>query len=150
MSQLVYSQCSEILNSVLDTIGIIPYALVDKNVYNIKSGKNLEIMVPDAPYKKKYAFLIFGNNVGDTLNVSLITINRHTLSSKKITTNDFRFKYDPFIKSGNYFLRIETKEILDEEKKPITGCVGVVTLERVSSKGFKKLQKIEWKKVDKK
>ena len=58
-------------------------------------------------------------DLGDTLKVSLITLNRHVLTKKLITKDDYMLRYQPMKKTENYFLMIETKQVLDEEKRAI-------------------------------
>jgi hypothetical protein len=125
---------------------ILPYILYDKLVYDVQSGKSFYVKISDISYKTKLAFLFQSENLGDSLDVSLITLNWKVLSKKIITKDDFIIRYEPMKKSENYFLVIKSKPILDDFGKPISGCIGIAILERVTKKPFKSIQKIEWKK----
>lgn len=138
------SQCYELINNRLNSIDDIPYALVERFVIESKSGKQINIKVKNVEYKTKLGFIIKSHNLGDTLDVSLITLNRKVLTQKKITNTDDFLRYEPFRKSDNYFIIIKTKAIIDSTRKPIDGCLGVIILERVKKKTFSKVQKIEW------
>jgi hypothetical protein len=124
---------------------ILPYVLYDKVVYHVKSGTVTYIKISDVSYKKKLAFVFQSENLGDTLKVKLITLNRKVLTKKNITKDDCIMRYEPMKKTENYFLMIESKPILDENNKPIMGCYGIAILERVTKKPFKSVQKIQWK-----
>jgi hypothetical protein len=140
------SQCYELLENRLEQTGEIPYSMVDKLVLDVKSGRTISIKVRNVEYKTKLGFIFQSTNIGDTLDVSLITLNRKVLARKKITKDDDFLRYDPFRKSENYFLIVETKAVIDtSNKKPLTGCLGIAVLERVKRKALKKVQKIEWK-----
>ena len=140
-----FSQCFDLLSNKLDSTDIIPYILYDKVVFEVTSGKTSYVKLLDVKYKTKLAFLFQSKDLGDTLKVSLVTLNRKVLASKLITRDDFYLRYQPMNRTENYFLIVETKPVLDEEKKPIKGCYGIAILERVTKKPFKSLQKIEWK-----
>jgi len=142
---LVHSQCFELLSKRLDTIKNIPYGLHEKSVYDVPSGKSISIKIYDVKYKSKFAFLFQWHNLGDTMYVTLMTLNKKILARKIITKNDCMLRYEPFRKSENYFLIVTTGVKLDEDKKPLTGCLGVLILERLTKRPFKKIQKIEWK-----
>ena len=145
ITNTLYSQCFDLLSNKLDSIDIIPYVLYDKVVFQVKSGQTTYVKLNDVSYKTKLAFLFQSKDLGDTLKVSLITLNSHVLTKKIITKDDYMFRYQPMKKTENYFLMIETKQVLDEEKRVIKGCYGIAILERVTKKPFKSLQKIEWK-----
>lgn len=145
ISNLSFSQCFQLLANKLDSIDIIPYALYDKLMYNVQSGKSFYVKISDVSYKTKLAFLFQSENLGDSLDVSLITLNWKVLSKKIITKDDFILRYEPMKKSENYFLVIKSKPILNDVGKPISGCIGIAILERVTKKPFKSIQKIEWK-----
>jgi len=119
----------------------IPYLLVDKKVLEIETDKSYSVKISDVKFKKKLIFLFQSNNIGDTIYVELVTLNRKILSKKTITNEDFILRYEPFRKSENYYLLIKT--VKSKEKKK--GCLGLVILERVTNRPFKKIQKIEWK-----
>jgi len=145
ITQVVKSQCHNLLSQKLDSIDMIPYVMYDKAVFSVKSGITSYVKLSDVSYKTKLAFLIQSQDLGDTLKVSLITLNRQVLAKKLITRDDYILRYQPMKKTENYFLMIETKLVLDDEKKPIKGCYAIAILERVSKKPFKSIQKIEWK-----
>jgi hypothetical protein len=145
ISNLSFSQCFQLLANKLDSIDIIPYALYDKLMYDVESGKSFYVKISDVSYKTKLAFLFQSENLGDSLDVSLITLNWKVLSKKIITKDDFILRYEPMKKSENYFLVIKSKPILNDVGKPISGCIGIAILERVTKKPFKSIQKIEWK-----
>ncbi len=142
---LAHTQCYELLANKLDSIDIIPYTLVDKFVYGFQSGKTISVKLSNVRYKQKLGFIFQSKDLGDTIDVYLMTLNRKLLASKTITNQDYFLRYDPFKKSENYFLIISTKQRLDSSKRPIKGCLGLVILERVKSKTFSKVQKIKWK-----
>ena len=147
ISNLSFSQCFQLLANKLDSIDIIPYALYDKLMYDdVKSGESLHVIISDVSYKTKLAFLFQSENLGDSLDVSLITLNWKVLSKKIITKDDFILRYEPMKKSENYFLVIKSKPILNDVGKPISGCIGIAILERLTKRPFKQIQKIEWKK----
>jgi hypothetical protein len=145
ISNLSFSQCFELLANKLDSMEILPYILYDKLMYDVESGKSFYVKVSDVSYKTKLAFLFQSENLGDSLDVSLITLNWKVLSNKIITKDDFILRYEPMKKSENYFLVIKSKPILNDVGKPISGCIGIAILERVTKKPFKSIQKIEWK-----
>lgn len=146
ISNLSFSQCFQLIANKLDSMEILPYILYDKLVYDVQSGKSFYVKISDISYKTKLAFLFQSENLGDSLDVSLITLNWKVLSKKIITKDDFIIRYEPMKKSENYFLVIKSKPILDDFGKPISGCIGIAILERVTKKPFKSIQKIEWKK----
>jgi hypothetical protein len=146
ITNTLYSQCFELLSNKLDSIDIIPYALYDRVVYDVESGKSFYVKISDVSYKTKLAFLFQSENLGDSLDVSLITLNWKVLAKKIITKDDFILRYEPVKKSENYYLMIKSKPILNDIGKPISGCVGIAILERVTRKPFRSIQKIEWKK----
>ncbi len=146
VSRASFSQCEDLISKKIKNFGDIPYGMINRDVYKSKSGEVVYITIPDVYYKSKLRFVFQSQNFGDTLDVSLVAINRRTLVRKKITNDDCVINYEPFNKSGHYFFVIQTKKVLDDEGKPIWGCVGLITLERVTRKPFRKLQKIEWKK----
>lgn len=145
ISNLSFSQCFQLLSDKLDSMEILPYILYDKVVSHVKSGTVTYIRLNDVSYKTKLAFVFQSEDLGDTLKVKLITLNRKVLSKKNITKDDCIFRYEPMKKTENYFLMIETKPVLNEDNKAIMGCYGIAILERVTKKPFKSLQKIEWK-----
>ena len=142
---LAHSQCFELLYNKLDSIDIIPYSLVDKFVYGIQSGRTISIKLSDVKYKHKFGFIFQSKDLGDTIDVYLLTLNRKLLAHKVITNGDYFLRCEPVKKSENYFLIISTKQKLGTDKRPITGCLGLIILERVRSKTFGKVQKIKWK-----
>ena len=145
---LAHSQCYELLSNKLDSMDIIPYGLREKSVYNIPSGKTISLKIRDVKYKSKFAFLFQWHDLGDTMDVTLITLNWKVLARKTITKDDYILRYEPFKKSENYFLIVTTKVKLDSNKKPLTGCLGMAVLERIVKRPFKKIQKIGWKVKD--
>ena len=145
---LAHSQCYELLSNKLDSMDIIPYGLREKSVYNIPSGKSISLKIRDVKYKSKFAFLFQWHDLGDTMDVTLITLNWKVLARKTITKDDYILRYEPFKKSENYFLIVTTKVKLDSNKKPLTGCLGMAVLERLAKRPFKKIQKIDWKVED--
>ena len=145
---LVHSQCYELLSNKLDSMDIIPYGLREKSVYNIPSGKTISLKILDVKYKSKFAFLFQWHDLGDTMDVTLITLNWKVLARKTITKDDYILRYEPFKKSENYFLIVTTKVKLDSNKKPLTGCLGMAVLERLVKRPFKQIQKIGWKVED--
>lgn len=144
LPNLVKSQCYELLDQRLNNIGDIPYVMVEKFVFDLTSGKTKTIKINNVAYKTKLGFIFQSKNVGDTLDVSLLTLNRKVLTRKKLTKSDDFLRYEPFRKSEYYFLIIQTKPVLDSLNKPLSGCFGLAVVERVKKKTFKKLQKIEW------
>ena len=144
VTHLSNSQCFEKLNARLDSIDDIPYVMEEKFVFDVKSGKLLFIKVKNVFYKTKLGFIFQSHNLGDTLDVTLMTLNKKILTRKKITNNDYFLRYEPFRKSENYFLSVQTKTQLDSNKRVIEGCLGVVIVERVSKKAFKSVQNIKW------
>jgi hypothetical protein len=145
ISNLAHSQCYELLSNKLDSTENLPYGLHEKAVYSIPSGKTISLKIRDVKYKSKFAFLFQWHDLGDTMDVTLVTLNWKVLARKTITKNDFILRYEPFKKSENYFLIVTTKVKLDSNKKPLTGCLGMAILERLTKRPFKKIQKIEWK-----
>jgi hypothetical protein len=129
----------------MDTIKNIPYGLHEKSVYDVPSGKTINLKISHVEYKSKFAFLFQWHDLGDTMYVTLMTLNKKILARKTITKNDCILRYEPFRKSENYFLIVTTGVKLDEDKKPLTGCLGMLILERLTKRPFKKIQKIDWK-----
>jgi len=142
------SQCFELLSEKLDSIEDVPYGLYEKSVYDIPSGKSISLKIYDVKYKSKFVFLFQWYDLGDTIDVTLITLNWKVLSRKTLTKNDYILRYEPFKKSEDYFLVITTKKKLDDINKPVMGCLGIAILERLTKRPFKKIQKIEWKLED--
>lgn len=140
-----HSQCFELLSNKIDSMEIIPYYLHDKLVNEVESGKTIVVTIRDVEYKSKRFFLFQQSDLGDTLDVALMTLNKKVLARKYITKDDYILRCDPFWKSGNYFLVITTKEKLDDTNKPVIGCLGIAILERLTKRPFKKIQKIDWK-----
>ena len=138
------SQCYELIDNRLNSIDDIPYALVERFVIESKSGKQISVKVKNVEYKTKLGFIIKSNNLGDTLDVTLMTLNKKVLAKKKITSTDDFLRHEPFRKSENYFMIIQTKALIDSTKQPVYGCLGIIILERVKKKTFSKVQKIEW------
>ena len=145
VTHLSNSQCFELLSNKLDSIGNVPYGLHGKGVYSIPSGKTISLKISDVKYKSKLAFLFQWCDLGDTIDVSLITLNWKVLARKNITKNDCILRYEPFKKSENYYLIVTTKVKIDSNKKPLTGCLGMAILERLTKRPFKQIQKIDWK-----
>jgi len=145
---LAHSQCYELLSNKLDSTENLPYGLREKSVYNIPSGKTISLKIRDVKYKSKFAFLFQWCDLGDTIDVTLITLNWKVLARKTLTKNDCILRYEPFKKSENYYLIVTTKVKLDSNKKPLTGCLGMVVLERLAKRPLKKIQKIDWKNED--
>ena len=143
-----HSQCFELLSKKLDSTENVPYGLYEKSTYNIQSGKTISLKVRNVKYKSKLAFLFQWTDLGDTIDVSLITLNWKVLARKTLTKNDCILRYEPFKKSENYYLIVTTKVKLDSNKKPLTGCLGMAILERLTKRPFKAIQKIEWKSED--
>lgn len=139
------TQCFELLSNRLEKIEEIPYSMVEKFFLDVKSGSLVSVKVQNVLYKTKLGFIFQSENLGDTLDVTLMTLNRKILTRKKITKDDDFLRHDPFRKSENYFLLIQTNAIIDTtNKKPIYGCMGIAVLERVKRKALKKVQKIDW------
>jgi hypothetical protein len=136
--------CYELIEKKLNSLDEIPYSMVDKFVFDIKSGKTISIRLDDVKYKTKLGFIFQSKDLGDTLHVYLLTLNKKILVSKKVTNDDYFLRYDPFRKSEDYFLVIQTKEKLDADSIAMTGCLGLVIVERVKKKGFRPMQKIRW------
>lgn len=139
------SQCFELLSNKIDSMEIIPYYLIDKLEYTVESGKTIVVTVSSVEYKSKLFFLFQQSDLGDTLDVSLMTLNKKVLARKYITKDDYILRCDPFWKSGNYFLLITTKKKLDDTNQPVIGCLGIAVLERLTKRPFKKIQRIDWK-----
>jgi hypothetical protein len=137
----VKSQCFNLLSERLDSLQKIPYAYVDKKVWGVESGQNFSIKIADVKYKSKLAFLFQVFGVGDTLEVTLKTLNQKVLSKKKLTNKDCILRYDPFKKSENYFIIVK----IQPNKEKLKGCIGLVIMQRVTTKSFQKVQKINWK-----
>jgi hypothetical protein len=146
ISNISFSQCFELLSVKLDSTENVPYGLHGKAVYSIPSGRTISLKVNDVKYKSKLAFLFQWYDLGDTIDVSLITLNWKILTKKTLTKNDCILRYEPFKKSENYFLIVTTRVKLGDNKKPLTGCLGMAILERLTKRPFKQIQKIEWKK----
>ena len=140
-----HSQCFELLSNKIDSMEIIPYYLIDKLEYTVESGKTIVVTVSSVEYKSKLFFLFQQSDLGDTLDVSLMTLNKKVLARKYITKDDYILRCDPFWKSGNYFLLITTKKKLDDTNQPVIGCLGIAVLERLTKRPFKKIQRIDWK-----
>ena len=138
------SQCFDLLEKKLNTFEKIPYEMVDRFVFDIPSSQPISIKIKDGKYKSKLGFMFQFNNLGDTLYVSLYTLNRKLLASKKITNDDCFLRYEPFIKSENYFLIVHTQKQPAADKQKTTGCLGLAIVERVKRKGLKEVQKITW------
>jgi hypothetical protein len=145
---LAHSQCYELLSNKLDSSKNLPYGLYEKSVYNIPSGKTFSLKVDNVKYKSKLVFLFQWNDLGDTIDVTLITLNWKVLAKKTLTKNDYILRYEPFKKSEDYYLIVTTKVKLDSNKKPLTGCLGMAILERLTKRPFKQIQKIDWKVED--
>jgi len=141
ISDLVQSQCFDILSKRLENLETIPYSLVDKRVYDIESGKTYSVKISNVQFKTKLGFLIQTNGVTDSIDVTLTTLNRKVLARKIIKNDDCILRYEPFKKSENYFLLIKVPSSKDKQK----GCLGLLILERVTKKPFKRIQKIRWK-----
>jgi hypothetical protein len=148
ISNISFSQCFELLSNKLDSTKNIPYGLHEKSVYDIPSGKSISLKIYDVKYKSKFVFLFQWYDLGDTIDVTLITLNWKVLARKTLTKNDCILRYEPFKKSENYYLIVTTKVKLDSNKKPLTGCLGMVVLERLAKRPLKKIQKIDWKNED--
>jgi hypothetical protein len=146
ISNISFSQCFELLSNKLDSTKNIPYGLHEKSVYDIPSGKSISLKIYDVKYKSKFVFLFQWYDLGDTIDVTLITLNWKVLARKTLTKNDCILRYEPFKKSEDYFLIVTTKVKLGDNKKPLTGCLGMAILERLTKRPFKQIQKIEWKK----
>lgn len=145
ISNISYSQCFELLSEKLNNLDILPYVLYNKIVYESTSGKTFYIKLDDLAFRTKLIFILQSNNLGDSLDVSLVTLNNKILNSKIITKQDCTLRCDPLNKTENYFLIVKSKPVLDEFKRPISGCLGIAILERVKKRPFKKIQKIDWK-----
>ena len=117
-------------------------------MYNIQSGKSISLKIYDVKYKSKLVFLFQWCDLGDTIDVTLITLNWKVLAKKTLTKNDYILRYDPFKKSEDYYLIVTTRVKLDDNKKPLTGCLGMAILERLTKRPFKQIQKIDWKVED--
>lgn len=141
ISGLVKAQCFSILSNKLETLETIPYSLVDKRVYDIESGKIYSVKISNVQFKSKLAFLIQTYGVADSIDVTLTTLNRKVLAKKIIKNDDCILRYEPFKKSENYFLLIKIPTSKEKQK----GCLGLLILERVTKRPFKKVQKIRWK-----
>jgi len=137
-----FSQCHDLLSTKLENIEMIPYALYDKVVFQMKPGQTSYVKLNNVSYKTKLAFLFQSKDLGDTMRVSLITLNRKLLATKLITNDDCILRYQPVRKTENYFLKIESKSNSDSIN---IGCCGIAILERVIKKPFKSIQKIDWK-----
>ena len=142
---IAHSQCFELLSSKLDSTENMPYGLHEKSVYSVQAGKTISLKISDVKYKSKLAFLFQWSDLGDTVDVTLITLNWKRLAKKTMTRNDCILRYEPFKKSENYFLIVTTRAPLDNNTQPITGCLGLAVLERLTKRPFKQIQKIEWK-----
>lgn len=140
----IRSQCFELLYKRIDSLESLPYSLVDKVVRNVESGKTYTLMIPNVAYKTKLGFIFQTYGVSDTIDVILSTLNRKVLEKKTITNGDCILRHDPFMRSENYFLIMKTKK----SNVPLRGCVGILILERVKKKAFRKLQRIEWVESD--
>jgi hypothetical protein len=84
-----HSQCFELLSNKIDSMEIIPYYLHDKLVDEVESGKTIVVTIRDVEYKSKRFFLFQQNNLGDTLDVALMTLNKKVLARKYITKDDY-------------------------------------------------------------
>jgi len=139
------SQCFDLLEKKLKTIGKIPYEMEERYVWNVPSRNSISIKIKDGKYKSKLGFIFQFDNLGDTLYVYLYTLNRKLLAYKEVTNEDCFFRYEPFVKSENYFLIVHMQKQPDAVKEKTSGCLGLAVVERVKRKGLKKVQKIEWK-----
>ena len=139
------SQCFDLLEKKLNTFEKIPYEMVGRFVFDIPSRKSVSIKINDGKYKSKLGFIFQFNNLGDTLYVSLYTLNRKLLAYKKVTNEDCFLRYEPFIKSENYFLIVHMQKQPTVDKQKTAGCLGLAVVERVKRKGLKKVQRIDWK-----
>jgi hypothetical protein len=139
------AQCFELLSEKLDSVSEIPYGLHEKAVYEIQAGKTVSLKISDVKYKSKFAFLFQWHDLGDTIDVALVTLNWKTLARKTMTKADYILRYEPFKKSENYFLIVTTRARLDPNKRPMVGCLGLAILERLTERPFKQIQRIEWK-----
>jgi len=135
------SQCFEKINYKLDNMEVIPYSLVDKKVYDVESGKTYTVKISDVKFKTKFLFLIQTHGIADSIDVTLRTLNWKVLARKIIKNDDFILRCEPFKKSENYFLLIKIPPTKEVQK----GCLGLFILKRETKRGFKKVQKIEWK-----
>ena len=143
---IAHSQCFELLSNKLDSTKNMPYGLYLKSEYTVSAGKTVSIKISDVKYKSKLAFLFqWSSDLGDTVDVVLMTLNWKRLAKKTMTKNDCILRYEPFKKSENYFLIVTIPERLDNNKKPVTSCLGLAVLERLTKRPFKQIQKIEWK-----
>ena len=104
ISNISYSQCFELLSEKLNNLDILPYVLYNKIVYESTSGKTLYIKLDDLAFRTKLIFILQSNNLGDSLDVSLVTLNNKILNSKIITKKDCTLRCDPLKKTENYFL----------------------------------------------
>ena len=120
--------------------------MTDVFVYNVPSRESVSIKIRGGKYKSKLGFIFQFDNLGDTLYVYLYTLNRKLLTSKIVTNDDCFLRYEPFIKSENYFLIIHMQKQPAADKQKTAGCLGLAVVERVKRKGLKKVQKITWKK----
>jgi hypothetical protein len=141
------SQCFELLSKRLDSVSEmqIPYGLHEKAVYGVQTGRTVSLKIRNVKYRSKFAFVFQWHRLGDTVNVALVTLNWKTLARKTLTLHDCILRYEPFKKSENYFLIVTTRPRLDESKRPVTGCLGLAVLERLTKRPFKPVQRIVWK-----
>jgi len=139
------AQCFELLSKRLDSVSEMPYGLHEKTVYYVQAGKSVSLKISDVKYKSKLAFVFQWHDLGDTIDVALMTLNWKTLAKKTMTKTDCILRYEPFKKSENYFLIVTTREKLNPDRQPITGCLGLAILERLTRRPFKPIQRIEWK-----
>ena len=137
--QLTFSQCNESISTKLSEMESIPYLLVDRNTCAFQPGKSFYISIKSIKYNTKYKFIFLLENLTNPVDVSIITLNKQVLKSKKITNEDNSINVI-FKKTETYFLTINTKP----EANPETiGCIGFATLERTSKRRY---QKLRWKK----
>lgn len=102
----------------------ISYPLSDKLNLKIPVNTSVYIKIREVSYKEKLLFVFYFYNLGDTIEVKLVTLNRILITSKKITKKDNIFKTPPFKKSGTYFLFVKTYRLKNNDED-ILGCVNL-------------------------
>lgn len=141
---IAHAQCYELLKKTLDSTKKTQLGLVEKLELHLQSGKTTVISLRGVKHKSRYTLLFQEENLTDSIDVTLLTINRKTINRKIITKSDHILRCRSFLKSGKYFLVITTRKKIDQFGKPLEGCLGIAILERVRNTSFRKPYRIKW------
>jgi hypothetical protein len=138
MTNFTFGQCKDIARN-LEKLERIPYLLIDKTIYEIKSDCYIKIKGLRGNKKARLVFIMEGFK--NPIEVTMLTLNRHKLVKKTITKEDNTLSVIPK-KSETYYLLID----INEDPRAGNKCIGLAILERTNQKRF---QKIIWEKSDK-